>query len=65
MESADLEPIKVALREHRIKYGVDYSFVFNNKKLHVLCHRVYKDRVETELERAGFKEINWFCFSNH
>lgn len=65
MESADLEQVIRVLREHRIKNGVDYAFVFKNKRLHVLCHRVYKDSIETELERAGFKEVNWFCFSEH
>lgn len=49
-----LEAAKIQLRERRLKYGCDYTWLIKYGHLHVLCHRVYEDTIREVLTGLQF-----------
>lgn len=58
-----IEELKDLLRsQFRIKYGVDYAITNKYGQIRVMCHGMWRDKIEESAKRIGIEIDEWFTY---
>ncbi len=57
-----MDEFESALREQRVKKGVDYAYTYKYGKLHILCDEVWVDLIREAAELLGIVVGSWHTY---